>query len=151
MSNLHYPLQESVMYLAIRVSRALRKYQNQEFTRKGYTVTIEQFDVLLYLYEKGSQSQKSLGRALRKDKTTMTRLIKSVEVLNFVKRKANREDKREKLVSLTRSGKKITKELTGLTEKILNNIQKGIHPANRDITRTVLKQVHDRLSENLDQ
>ncbi len=149
MGNKNYQLQESLGYLVNRASRTIRKYFNQELMRKGYRVTGEQFDVLARLWDKDGQHQQRLAETLCKDKTTMTRLIKSVEALNLVKRITNKKDERQKLVYLTNSGKKIMKELTSLAQKVLVKVQKGIDPKNMAICKNVLRRVHETLSKEL--
>jgi DNA-binding MarR family transcriptional regulator len=79
--------------------------------KKGHSITGEQFEVLVVLWNEDGKNQQRLSKALCKDKTTITRLIKSLEELNLVKRVTNRKDKRQKLVYLTRSGKKTIKKL----------------------------------------
>ena len=149
MSSNNYQLHESLVYLVNRTTRTIRKYFNQELMRKGYRVTGEQFDVLVRLWDKDGQHQKSLAETLCKDKTTVTRLIKSVETLNLVKRVTNKKDERQKLVYLTNSGKKIMKELTSLAQKVLVKVQKGIDPADIAICKDVLRRVHKTISQEL--
>jgi DNA-binding MarR family transcriptional regulator len=149
MGNKKYQLKDSLGYLINRASRTIRKYFNQELMRTGYRVTGEQFDVLVLLWNNDGQHQKSLAETLCKDKTTMTRLIKSVEALNFVKRVTNKKDERQKLVYLTKSGNKIMKVLTSLSQEVLVKAQKGIDPADMAICNDVLRRVHETLSKEL--
>ncbi|MHA2279051.1 MAG: MarR family winged helix-turn-helix transcriptional regulator [Candidatus Kariarchaeaceae archaeon] len=149
MDNKNYQLQESLCYLINRASRTIRKYFNQISMRKGYNVTGEQFDVLVSLWDKDGQHQQRLAETLCKDKTTMTRLIKSIEALNLVKRVTNKKDERQKLVYLTKSGKKTIKELTRLAQKISTKSQKGIDPSDMAICKDVLRQIHETLFKKL--
>jgi DNA-binding MarR family transcriptional regulator len=149
MGNENFQLQESLGYLVNRASRTIRKYFNQELMRKGYSVTGEQFDVLVRLWDKDGQHQQGLAETLYKDKTTMTRLIKSVEALHLVKRVTNKKDERQKLVYLTKSGKKIMKELNSLAQEVLMKVQKGINPADMASCKDVLKRIHKTLSKEL--
>jgi DNA-binding MarR family transcriptional regulator len=79
----------------------------------------------------------------------MTRLIKSIEALNLVKRVTNKKDERQKLVYLTKSGKKIMKELNSLAQEVLMKVQKGINPADMASCKDVLKRIHKTLSKEL--
>lgn len=149
MGNKNYQLQDSLGYLLNKVSKTIRKYFNQELIRKGYSVTREQFDVLAHLWYKDGQHQQRLAETLCKDKTTMTRLIKSVEALNLVKRATNKKDKRQKFVYLTRSGKKTMKVLNSLAQEVSVKAQKGIDPKNMAICKNVLRQIHETLLKEL--
>lgn len=149
MNSKNYQLQDSLGYLINKTSRTIRKYFNQELMRKGYSVTGEQFDVLARLWDKDGQHQQQLAEALCKDKTTMTRLIKSVEALNLVMRVTNKKDERQKLVYLTRSGKKIIKVLNSLAQEVSMKAQKGIDPKNVAICKNVLRRVHETILKEL--
>ncbi len=149
MGNVNYHLQETLGYLVNRASRTIRRYFNQELIRNGYSITGEQFDVLVCLQDKDGQHQQQLADTLCKDKTTMTRLIKSIEAMDLVKRMRNKEDERQKLVYLTESGKRIMKELTTLSTKVLMKAQKGIDPADMDICKDVLRRLQEKLSGEL--
>ena len=142
-------LQESLGYIVNKSSKIVLKIVNQEFMSKGCNLTWEQFDVLIHLSFTEGQQQQQLAEKLSKDKTTVTRLIKSVEKLDLVKRVANKEDKREKQVYLTKSGEKIMKKLTRIAQGVLKKAQTGIDPADLDTCKNVLRRVHETLSEKL--
>ena len=144
-----YTFQNSLGYLVNSASRIIRKYLNQEFIKKGYSVTGEQFDILLHLWDTDGQHQQQLAEALYRDKTTITRAINSLEALNLVRRISNKKDKRQKLVYLSKSGEKIAKELTSLAQTILLKTQNGIDPAKLDISKNVLRQFNETLSKAL--
>jgi DNA-binding MarR family transcriptional regulator len=112
-------------------------------------VTGEQFDILLHLWDTDGQHQQKLAEVLYRDKTTMTRAINSLEALNLVKRISNKNDKRQRLVYLSKPGKKIAKELTSLAQVILLKTQKGIDPAELTISKNVLRKFIETLSKEL--
>ena len=149
MDNENYQSQDSLGYLVNKVSRTIRKHFNQKLMRKGYNVTGEQFDVLVHLWDRNGQHQQHIAETLLKDKSTMTRLIESVEKLKLVKRVTNKKDKRQKLVYLTKSGERIMKELTTVIKEISIMAQKGIAPANMAICKDVLRRIHTTLSKEL--
>ena len=149
MNNKKYQFQDSLAYLVHRASKTLRKYFNQELKRNGYSITVEQFDVLVRLWDMDGQHQQQIAATLCKDKTTMTRLIKSIEALHLVKRVTNKKEARQKIVYLTKSGKKIMKELTSLAQEVLVTSQKGIAPADKAICKDVLTHIHETISQQL--
>ena len=149
MSRTNQQLQESFGYIVNKTSKMLLKRLNQEFMRRGYNLTWEQFEVLMHLRLKEGQRQQHLAEKLYKDKTTMTRLLKNVEALNLLKRLKNSKDQREKLVYLTNSGEKLLKILTGIAHGVLRKTQTGIDPKDLDICRNVLRRAHKTLSEEL--
>lgn len=140
-------LEESIGYLVNRASKMLLKRLNQEFVRKGYNLTWEQFEVLIHLRLKEGQPQQRLAGKLSKDKTTVARLIKSLEALNLLRRLTNRKDHREQIVYLTRSGEKLLNMLSGIAQGVFTKAQTGIDPEDVNTCRNVLKLVHKRLSQ----
>lgn len=149
MSNKNYRRSELLGYLVHRTSRLIRKYFNKELMRKGYRLTEEQYDVLVHLWFNNDQHQQDIAIALCKDKTTITRLIKDIETLKFVKRTSNKKDKRQKLVCLTASGKVIIKELMSLAQELLSKAQKGIDLSDIAVCNEVLIQINETISREL--
>jgi len=125
------------------------KYFNKNFIKKGYNLTGEQYDILIHLWYRDEQYQQDIAKALCKDKTTVTRLIKNIEALRFVKRISSKKDKRQKLVCLTSSGKTIVKELMNLEQAILQKAQKGGNHKNIAVCKEVLRQINELLSKEL--
>jgi DNA-binding MarR family transcriptional regulator len=142
----NYQIQESLWYHLSRTSRLFRKYLSQEIIKKDYHVTGEQLDILLRLRQRDGQHQKRLAEELGKDKTTMTRLIKSVEKMNLVKRESNKTDERQKIVYLTNQGEKVIQELTSLVQEVFMNAQQGVNNKSLANCKEVLRKVFETLS-----
>ncbi len=149
MDNEKNTVDESLGFLIQRTSRLIRKYLNKELTRKGYSLTGEQYDVLFHLWHQDEQHQHDLAKMLCKDKTTITRLIKGIESLNLVKRASNKEDKRKKLVCLTASGKAVVKDLASLAQAVFEKAQKGISSSDIAVCKEVLTQISETISREL--
>ena len=144
-----YQLQDSICYLVHRASRMLRIYLNKEFIQRGYNVTVEQFDVLVCLLEQDGQHQKQIADALCKDKTTITRLVSSIEKLNLVTRKTNPRDERQKLVCLTDTGRRVMKDLSVIAQRAMVKAQNGIAREDMDVCKDTLRLIHTTLSKEL--
>jgi len=142
----NYQIEESLWYHLSRTSRIFRKYLSQEIIKKGYHITGEQLDILMRLCRRNGQHQKRLAEELGKDKTTMTRLIKSVEKMNLVMRKSNKVDERQKIVYLTKQGEKVIQELSNLAQEAFMKAQKGINSKSLAICKDVLRKVFETLS-----
>src|SRR4051812_7898422 len=121
-----YILEESLGYAMGRATRTLGTLVNFNFTKAGHDVTCEQWSVLVNLGKKNGQSQQDLAGLTCKDKTTMTRLIDNMEKHSLVVRIPDKDDKRQKLIYLTKKGQDLQAKLTFVIEKTLQEAQKNI-------------------------
>jgi DNA-binding MarR family transcriptional regulator len=140
-----YTLDESLGHLASNASRAVLKRINQELARHGFPITSEQFSVLVHVWDQNGQPQYVLVEKLHKDKTTMARLVASLESLGLLVRMPGQTDGREKIVFLTEQGKTMMSKIADLVLEILDIAQKGIGEEDLQITKDVLKRFHKNL------
>ena len=140
-----YSLDESLGHLASNASRAVLKRINQELSRHGFPVTSEQFSVLVHVWDQNGQPQYVLVEKLHKDKTTMARLVASLERLGLLVRMPGQTDGREKIVFLTEQGKIMMSRISEMVLEILEIGQKGINEEDLQITKDVLKRFHKNL------
>jgi DNA-binding MarR family transcriptional regulator len=143
--NPKYSLDESLGHLASNASRVVLRRINQELARQGFSITSEQFSVLVHVWDQNGQPQYVLVDKLYKDKTTMARLVASLERLGLLVRVPGQKDAREKNVFLTEQGKEIMVRITDLVQHILEIGQKGISEEELKVCRDVLRRFHRNL------
>lgn len=140
-----YSLDDSLGHLASNASRAVLKRINQELSRRGFPITSEQFSVMVHVWDQNGQPQYVLTRTLYKDKTTMTRLVSSLETMGLVLRTPGQRDAREKNVSLTEKGRQMMTDIGNLVLDILDIGQKGISDRELETCKDVLRRFHKNL------
>ena len=140
-----YFLDDSLGHLTSNASRAILKRINLELSRQEIPITSEQFSVLVHVWDQNGQPQYVLVDKLYKDKTTMARLVASLEALGLIVRSPGQKDAREKNVFLTEQGRSIMVKVTDLVHEILVAAQKGIDESDLKICKEVLKQFHKNL------
>jgi len=145
-TNGEYSLNESLGNLSTLFSRAILKRINLELKRQGYKITSEQWVVLVHVWGHNGQSQQVLAEKLFKDKTTIARLVASVESLGLVGRKGGRRDNREKIVFLTERGKQVTNRVTALVQRLLTEAGRGISEEDMKVCKDVLRRAHKNIS-----
>jgi DNA-binding MarR family transcriptional regulator len=84
-----------------RTARAVTRMYNQELRATGLELT--QFTLLMTLNIAGETTQGNLGRLLALDSTSLTRMLRPLTKRGWIGVKAG-DDRREKLLRLTRSG-----------------------------------------------
>jgi DNA-binding MarR family transcriptional regulator len=145
-ANKIYSLDDSLGNLSTLFSRAILKRINLELKRHGYKITSEQWVILVYVWGHNEQSQQALAEKLFKDKTTIARLVASVELLGLVVREAGQSDNREKIVFLTERGKQVMNRVTALVQTLLNEAGRGISEEEMKICKDVLRRAHKNIS-----
>ena len=78
----------------------------------GQGITYPQYLVLLVLWEKDAQPVNDIAKRLMLETNTVTPLLKRMEKEGILVRTKGRKDARQMIVSLTRKGKDLQKELS---------------------------------------
>lgn len=138
-------LDENIIYQIGETSRLVHKRVTAIFSERGFNVTVEQFGVLALLWYKEGVKQQDIADGLKRNKTTITRIIKNMINRNLIVKVPDQLDKRNKLIYLTPKGKALQKEMvqsSGLVYyQTLNNI------TSKDIEKclVILKQMMKNL------
>lgn len=83
-------------------------------------LTYPQYLVLMLLWEQPVLSVKELGDRLLLDSGTLTPLLKRLEQKKLVSRKRNEADERSMLISLTKEGSALKRQLSGMPAKAMS-------------------------------
>jgi DNA-binding MarR family transcriptional regulator len=142
-----YSLNESLTHLCARFYRAMWKNISRELAREGLQVTVEQWPIMIQLWDQNGQTQKDFARKLFKDKTTIARLVAGMEETGMVERAPGEKDKREKSVCLTAKGKDIMDRATTIIQRIDGLAKTGISEKDLDVCKEVLRAVHKNLEK----
>ncbi len=126
-----------------RATRSLGALVNRNFAQAGYDVTCEQWSVLVNLGKKNGQSQQELAGLICKDKTSVTRLIDNMEKHSLVVRIPDKNDRRQKLIYLTKKGQDLQEKLVIVIQKTLIEAQKSIKIKDIETCKSVLHQIYE--------
>lgn len=138
-------LDENIIFQIGETSRIVHKKVTAMFAERGFNVTVEQFGVLAFLWYKEGVKQQDIADDLKRNKTTITRIIENMINRNLIVKVPDQLDKRNKLIFLTQKGKALQKEMvesSGLVYyQTLNNI------TSKDIEKClmILKQMMKNL------
>ncbi|MDK2803971.1 MAG: MarR family transcriptional regulator, organic hydroperoxide resistance regulator [Peptostreptococcaceae bacterium] len=92
-------------------------------------LTYTQYITLLALWEKSNISVKELGQRLFLDSGTLTPLLKKLEAMNLIERVRSSDDERLIIVSLTKKGQDLKKEVIDIPDKIICSTNLNIENA----------------------
>jgi DNA-binding MarR family transcriptional regulator len=123
-------------------------YISDFFHDNNIDLSKEQWLILLKLNEKDGQVQNDLALITNRSKTSLTRLITTIEKKGFVHRVHSDKDKRTNHIFLTEKGKDIFKLSLPVLKNMISNVQEGIEPEELKNTIKVLNKIKDNINKH---
>ena len=131
-------------YILKRTFQIFKSQVTNEFKKKGFDMTFEQFVIMKMLNANCDMIQQDLADMLQKDKSIIVRQINCLLDDQYITRETNTEDKRKKNLIMTQKGKELLNQLKvisdGLSEKLLDGIS--------DNEYEIFKKVMLKIQEN---
>jgi len=132
-------------YLIKSAGRAFANNVNKKIKELGLKVTVEQVGIIFRLTYMPGRTQQDLAEFFLKDKTTIARILGTMEKNNIVVRVPSEVDKRTNLLYLTNKGKEVQSTLAvaaiGVSDKAIENID----AAELEVCKRVLNQIRINL------
>lgn len=124
-------------------------YFMDTFHEYGIDLSKEQWLVLKKLNDKDGQIQNDLAFITNRSKTSLTRLINTMEKKGLVYRELCKEDKRINHIHLSELGKETFLFSLPVLKKLMDELQENISP--EDLTRTikVLHQIQNNINKKI--
>jgi DNA-binding MarR family transcriptional regulator len=123
-----------------KTSKMLACLIGEVFKENNLDLTREQWVFLVKLNHKDGIPQNELAFITERDKTSLTRLVKTMERKDLIIRQNSTKDKRIKLVFLTEEGKIVYKKSLPIMQKTIKDLQKGLTTEEIKLTIQVLKK-----------
>lgn len=109
-------------HLIRRLSQQSNQVFQDEMKRIGADVTSVQFASMQAIELHGEMEQSQIAQSIHYDKATIGGVIDRLEKRGWVERKANPKDRRAKLVTLTREGRKALEEITPVVKALQDQV-----------------------------
>lgn len=97
--------------------------------------------VLMTLSDTGQISLNKLTERVARDKSQMTRMIRSLETKGLVVRQASPDDARVSLISLTPNGERVVEELLQTVTEVIDGILAPISDSEKQTLQALLARV----------
>ena len=115
----------------------------------GLDISLDQWMVLGPIWQLKNPSHKDLSEFCLKDKTSISRIVDTLEKKNLVMRVNDQLDQRIKRVVLTREGKQLFNHVVPIMEKTREEVRQGISDSEINAFKRVLIQINKNMnSEN---
>lgn len=120
------------------------------FSENGLDLSKEQWSVLKRLKVNDGQSQNDLAFITHRDKTSMTRLVNTMESKDLVVRKSDENDRRVNRIFLTDHGKEVIEKVTPIMYDLIPAVQESLTEEEIENLINTLKKVKAKIAEIAD-
>lgn len=140
---MRYPesLLDNVLFLCGVINNRISRKINHSFRNAGIDITLEQFAVMALLWYKEGYNQQEIADTLKRDKTTITRVLGKMFDKNLLVKVPDRKDSRNNLIYLTKLGKDLQHKCVDITGNQYNKLVKDITDEEITITLNVLNKI----------
>lgn len=142
-------LDNALAFWIQRVQQAARTLMYRRFNALGAELTPEQWMVLVRLWEQPELTQNDLCQATLRDKATMSRIVDGMQARGLVRRRADPEDARNRLVSLTPEAQRLRRTLLPAVRTMVEELEAGVDARDLEITRRTLQRLFANLEGRL--
>ncbi len=111
-------IKENIIYQIGLCQQIIYSRISQVFQEKGFEPTVEQFAILTLLWYEDGMNQQQIANQIKRNKTTITRVINTMIRNNLVVRIADKSDKRQRNIHLTHKGRALENEMVEASSKV---------------------------------
>ena len=129
-----------------QVDRLCTKKFGQNAQSAGINISQDQWLVLGPVWKTEGISQKDIAEYCGKDKTSVTKIIDTLEKRNLMVRVPDQLDQRIKRVFLSNKGKEMMKSSLPIMEQTSNEVRKGITDQEINLFKTVLNKIYKNIT-----
>ncbi len=124
----------------ISVRQAMKQLSQQKIREwHDREMTYEMFQVLIVLWKKNQVNQQEVANTVQKNKASVTPLIDNLVKIKLVTRSEDPNDRRNKIISLTKKGKEYKKKFAPMIDEIYTCIKGNIPDEKlKEMTRLLL-------------
>ena len=124
-----------------RTMKLIDLYIGNHFQAQDIDHTKVQMLMLVRLFFNDGQPQNDLALLTNRDKASLARLLDTMERKGLVVRVSSKEDKRIKLVHITKKGIELYESVRPLIKQMILKVQHGISEKDVQFTIKILKQL----------
>lgn len=133
----------SISWLLADASRLIRKLADRRLGAAG--LTRAQWQALGNLRRIGPMTQAALAEMMEVETATVARLIDRLEAAGWIERKAEAQDRRVKLVTMTEKATSIMDEVSVIGQKLRDDMLVDLSQDERETLIILLTKIKSRL------
>lgn len=135
-------------YIGVIVHRADLKLNNYyQKVVNPFGITVDQWEILVILWEKEGITQKELAERLYKDQTNIARMLFKLEKKGFVHRVTHETDRRSLRVYLTPKGRGIKEDILAPSIEAYKKTVEGLSEEEVETFRRILAVMYNNVKD----
>ncbi len=136
---IHPELLSSLGYCLSKSSQIIKERFDQDLEK--HEIITPQAGLLNILYHSPPINQLELGSSIGIDKATMVKLIDGLENLGFVARSIDKADRRAKIVTITKTGRKLSEDIQKCRRNIEDELLSDFTKKEREEIRSYMAKM----------
>lgn len=140
-----YIPEESIGYLAGKLKREVSRYITRQLHELGSEITAEQLWLLLLLSQEETHNQQDIADLFSKDKTSIARMLQTMEKAGWIERVPKQDDKRNNLLFITSAGMVVKNKYQHVAMYVLDQAASSVPSNEFEQCKATLRQVIDHL------
>jgi len=128
-----------------RASTAINRRLYRDFRTNELAITPEQWIILMFLSFGDGITQRELANLTFKDRPSITRLLDNLEKRSLIARLADKTDKRNNLIFITKIGTSINQKAREIALKTMKIALEGISEEEVKFGERILKKIFKNL------
>ncbi len=141
-------IEQSIMPWIGKTGKWMTNFITDKFKQAGLSLTIEQWVMLKVLYKEDGLIQNDLAEKTLRDKTSLTRLVHTMEKYHLIARLQDTKDKRVNRIFLTKHGNEVFESTFSIMEEVLIHLQKGMTKMEIETLISLLQKVQNNIKEH---
>lgn len=135
-------------YIGVIVHRADLKLNNYyQSVVNPFEITVDQWEILVILWEKEGITQKEIAERLYKDQTNIARMLFKLEKKGFIHRVTHETDRRSLRVYLTVKGREVKDDILGPSIEAYKKTIEGLTEEEVETFRRILAVMHNNVKD----
>ncbi|TDF94382.1 MarR family winged helix-turn-helix transcriptional regulator [Paenibacillus piri] len=135
-------------YIGVIVHRADLKLNNYyQKVVNPFDITVDQWEILVILWEKEGITQKDLAERLYKDQTNIARMLFKLEKKGFVHRVTHETDRRSLRVYLTAKGRDLKEDILAPSLEAYKKTIEGLSEEEVETFRRILAVMYNNVKD----
>ena len=143
LSSANFQITDNTLYVMSRILRGFEKYMSSALLQKG--LKLPTWRVLWALQEIGQQNIGELSDATTIERSTLSRIIDSMEKNELVRSMPSKPDRRYTKTFLTPRGRRQYEEILPISKELVDWALAGLSKKELDDLSQLLKRVQDNI------
>lgn len=135
-------LNDTFLYTIDKCFRSYHQFAQKNVRKAGYDITIDQWLILKNVAENPDITQNDISKIVFKDNASITRIIQILVNAGYLTRENHPDDRRRVVLTLTKSGEKITSDVEKIAYKnraaALENVDQKLMVEMKEVLQKII-------------